>query len=114
AIAFLRRLGIGIPENGAQGGLLRVAGASAIARVYSPNPDTSVGGTFGVAFPGVPAEKRAKSEAWLYGLRQDGTSRSNVAVTNVITTGDATSNFELQVYRPGFAKIQKTLGRSLK
>jgi len=114
ALAFIRRQGLGIPEDGPQGGLLRVAGASAVARVYSPNPDTSVGGSFGVAYPAVAADRRAKTEAWLYGVRQDETSRANLAVANAITSGDALATFEAQIFKPGFQRVVKTLGRSIR
>lgn len=114
AIDFLRRQGIGIPDTLPQGGTIRVVGASALARVYSPNPDTSVGGTFGLSFPAVRAEKRGKTEAWLYGVRQDLTARTNVAVANAVFGGDTASTFEVAVFPPGGVTPRKTVTRTLR
>jgi len=83
ALAFLRSLGLAIPDDGsAKGGTLLVTGASAQARTYSPNPDASVGGTFGVSYPAVPPDAQAKTSAWVFGLRQDADARSNLAVAD--------------------------------
>lgn len=38
------------------------------------------GGTFGVAYPALVPAEAAFSEAWVFGLKQDGLSRSNLAV----------------------------------
>lgn len=114
AIDYLRRLGIGIPETLPQGGTIRVVGAAALARVYSPNPDAAVGGTFGLSFPAVRAEKRAKTEAWLYGVRQDITARTNIAIANAIFQGDTTSTLEVAAFQPGGVVPRKTVTRTLK
>ena len=53
AIDYLRGLGLPIPATGNQGGTLLVSGAPALARTSNPNPDASVGGTFGLAYPAV-------------------------------------------------------------
>lgn len=112
-IAFLRSRGLAIPEGGTNGGTLRVTGASAYARVYSPNPDPAVGGTFGVAFRSVPSSSRANTEAWIYGLRQDGETRSNVAVANAIPFGDARYTFEVTVLDASRNLPQKTFVKVL-
>lgn len=82
AIAFLRDLGLAIPATGNQGGTLLVSGAPALVRTSNPNPDASVGGTFGVAYPAVGAAGRATGEAWVYGLRQDADARTNLAIAD--------------------------------
>lgn len=114
ALAMLRRLGLGVPDSGPQGGTLRVSGAAALARVYSPNPDTSVGGTFGLSFPAVPSARRAHTEAFVYGLRQDGASRSNVAVANTVVTGEQASTFEVAIFAAATGGMVKSFTRSLK
>ncbi len=88
AIAFLREAGLPIAE-GPQGGTLLVEGAVAQSRTFSPNPDASVGGTFGVSYPALDAASRAQSEAFVFGLRQDGRSRSNLAIADARIGGDA-------------------------
>jgi hypothetical protein len=82
AIAYLRGLGLPIPASGNQGGTLLVSGAPALARTSNPNPDASVGGTFGLAYPAVGTAARAKAEAWVYGLRQDADARTNLAIAD--------------------------------
>ena len=89
AIAYLRGLGLAIPAAGSQGGTLLVSGASALVRTSNPNPDTNVGGTFGVAYPAVAASARATAEAWVYGLRQDADARTNLAIADA-RAGDGT------------------------
>ncbi len=88
AISYLRALGLGIPADGKQGGTLSVSGAAALARTFNPNPDSAVGGTFGLAYGAVPASERARSGAWVFGLRQDDAMRSNLAVADARTAGD--------------------------
>lgn len=48
----------------------------ASARTFSTSP---LGGTFGVAYPAITPSQAAVSETWVYGLKQDGLSRSNLA-----------------------------------
>ena len=82
AIDYLRGLGLPIPAGGNQGGTLLVSGVPALARTSNPNPDTGVGGTFGLAYPAVGAAARAKGEAWVHGLRQDADARTNLAIAD--------------------------------
>ena len=49
----------------------------ASARTFSMSPS---GGTFGVAYPAIVPTQAALSETWIYGLKQDGLSRSNLAL----------------------------------
>ncbi len=88
AIAFLSGLGLPIPTTGSQGGTLLVAGAVAQARTSNPNPDTTVGGSYGLSYPAVRAAARAHGEAWVYGLRQDADVRTNLAIADA-RAGDA-------------------------
>jgi glucose/arabinose dehydrogenase len=51
----------------------------ASARTFSSAPE---GGTFSVAYSALPPPALALAEAWVFGLKQDGTMRSNLALTN--------------------------------
>jgi glucose/arabinose dehydrogenase len=53
------------------------AGFHASARTFSTSPG---GGTFGVAYPAIAPSQAAVSETWIFGLKQDGLSRSNLAL----------------------------------
>jgi hypothetical protein len=111
AIDYLRSLGFPIPPGGNQGGTLLVSGASALVRTSNPNPDTSVGGTFGVAYPAVAASARATAEAWVYGLRQDADARTNLAIADARVGDPATVDYVIELYEDvrGFAPPVETL-----
>jgi hypothetical protein len=115
AIAFLRGLGLPIPDDGlSHGGTLLVTGAVAQARTFNPNPDTTVGGTFGVSYPAVDASARAKTAALVYGLRQDADARSNLAIADARTSGgDMDYVIELFDVDTGAADPVSTLHTSL-
>jgi hypothetical protein len=70
----------GPPTN--VGGTLLVRGAVALARTSNPNPDASVGGSFGLAYPALGAAARARTECWVLGLAQDDATRSNLAISD--------------------------------
>ncbi|HEX7614429.1 MAG TPA: hypothetical protein VF554_04025, partial [Thermoanaerobaculia bacterium] len=97
ALAYLRGLGLAIPATGNQGGTLLVAGAVALARTSNPNPDTTVGGSYGLSYPALAATARAKSEAWVYGLRQDANVRSNLAIADA-RIGGASVSYVVDVF----------------
>ncbi|MBL8112327.1 MAG: hypothetical protein JNK60_05545, partial [Acidobacteria bacterium] len=114
AIAFLRSNGVPIPSGAAVGGTLAVSGASALARTFNPNPDATVGGTFGVAYPAVPAEQRARRSALVFGLRHDESVRSNLALADA-RAETATREYVIDVYDGDHASEAPafTLRRSL-
>jgi hypothetical protein len=91
ALSYLRGLGLAIPATGKQGGTLLVSGAVALARTSNPNPDTAVGGSYGLSYPALASAARAKSEAWVYGLRQDADVRSNFAIADARIGGGSVS-----------------------
>ena len=66
----------------ARGARSLVRGAVALARTSNPNPDASVGGSFGLAYPALGAAARARTECWVLGLAQDGATRSNLAIAD--------------------------------
>jgi hypothetical protein len=49
-------------------------------RTFRP---ASAGGSYGLFYPAVTTAEATRDEAWIYGLRQDGLTRSNLAVANV-------------------------------
>jgi pseudomonalisin len=98
ALSYLRGLGLAIPTTGNQGGTLLVAGVVAQARTSNPNPDTSVGGSYGLSYPAVAASARAKGEAWVYGLRQDADVRSNLAIADARAGSSGTVTYVIDVF----------------
>jgi hypothetical protein len=98
AIEYLRGLGLAIPPTGNQGGTLLVSGAPALARTSNPNPDATVGGTFGLAYAAAGAGARATTEAWVYGLRQDADARTNLAIADARSGSPAGVTYLVDVF----------------
>jgi len=115
AISYLRGLGLAIPAAGNQGGTLLVAGAVALARTSNPNPDASVGGSYGLSYPAVSESARAKREAWVYGLRQDADVRSNLAIADARAGNSASVTYVVDVFDAdtGSTSPVQTLNRAL-
>ncbi len=115
ALSYLRGLGLAIPTTGDQGGTLLVAGAVAQARTSNPNPDATVGGSYGLSYPAVAASARAKGEAWVFGLRQDADVRTNLAIADGRAGNGATVNYVIDVFDAdtGSATPVQALIRSL-
>jgi len=100
AIAYLRQLGIPIPESGNHHGTLKV-------RFFGlPTPDeaavsvrttTAVAqGRAGVAYPGVPMASLSDFQGF-YGLRQDASYRTNLALQNAGEAQDGDITLEVYV-----------------
>jgi Domain of unknown function (DUF4185) len=102
-----------IPQAASQGGTLLVGGGVAVlVRTSNPNPDASVGGTFGLAYPASPIAARASAEAWVYGLRQEDTARSNIAIADARVGDPAVVSYAIDLYDSvaGNGSPVKTLG----
>jgi len=104
AVAELRReVGISIGNEDAAS----YAGALSISVQGVPLSDIYVGartaaqsplaGQFGLFTPGVPSGFESFSEAFIFGLQANATTRSNVAVANAATSG-ASITLELQAF----------------
>lgn len=97
-IAYLRGLGIPIPAAGNAVGTLRVtfsnlhaaSDAAITVRTTTPVPTTAPTGRAGLAYPGVPplGLLAPGTKAYLCGLKQNATDRTNVAVQNAGGPGD--------------------------
>ncbi len=97
AISFLRAGGLAIPGGGANvaGSLLVKAPAGTSVGVLVAGARTYTGstlrpGTFGVYYPGLTAAESADGPAWVHGLQQNASMRSNVAFVNVGDAGAVT------------------------
>ncbi len=104
AIAFLRQQGVAIGPAGAASyaGSLSVqfqtAGAPSAgfagARTSAP---ALGGGEYGVFYPAFGISEGASAEAWVFGLQETSSVRSNLAVDNMGNVGGALT-FHLEVY----------------
>lgn len=102
AIAYLRQLGVPIPEAGNQGGTLRVRfsglsspeEASVLVRTTTAVPE----GRAGLLYAGVPRESLLEGPAYLCGLRQDATDRSNLALQNAGDSGSGDITLRVRVF----------------
>ncbi len=91
ALEGLRALGMPLdPPGPPQGGSVRIAcpvygsGSDprplvASSRTFAPAPG---GGRYGVSVPGVPEDRLATSQAWVFGLQETAATRSNLALVN--------------------------------
>ncbi len=95
AIGFLRGLGIPVPASGNVGGSLIVRAAGGNASSFAAGARTFIGaaggGTFGLFYPGATLADSAATVAYVQGLQQGSTQRSNLAVVNRGDAGDAIS-----------------------
>jgi len=93
AIPHLRALGVNVgPAGGSYAGSVTArfsvsaqpVNGFAGARTKSPGQPQ---GSYGVYYSGLAGEQAVPSEAWVFGLKQDGDTRTNVAVANAETGG---------------------------
>jgi len=90
ALDHMRRKGIGIGPKGGDfaGGLfVRYSGGTGTVAGYSGARTAAASrtgpGGYGLYYPTTPVSRSAAGDAWVYGLVQDASSRSNVAIANV-------------------------------
>ena len=102
AIAYLKSIGIPIPDSGDRGGTLAVRftglescceGAVAI-RTTTPVPN----GRVGSAYAAVPTTMALTETAYLCGLRQNFRDRSNVAIQNLGMPSDGDITLRLTIF----------------
>jgi hypothetical protein len=90
AISYLRSRGVPIPDSGNRVGTLRVsftglssASAAAVTvRTTTPVPPTAPTGRAGLAYAGVAVPQLLTGTAYLCGLRENASDRTNVAIQN--------------------------------
>lgn len=101
AISYLRSRGVPIPDSGNRVGTLRVAfsglsnpsAGGATVRTTTPVPAGGAPtGRAGLSYAGVPVYRLLTGTAWLCGLRQNASDRTNVAIQNAGSSdqGDVT------------------------
>jgi hypothetical protein len=73
-----------------------LAGIAVGARTLNPNPNGS--GRFGLFYPAMPFGSSSANSAWLYGLQQNETNRTNLAILNTGEVNDDTDAFEIDIY----------------
>jgi hypothetical protein len=114
AMEYLRALGIPIPDTGSRGGTLKVhfsAPSSTMELGVMARTTTPAGeGRVGLAYAGEPESITLAGTSYLFGLRQDGVDRSNVALQNTGGPKDGEVVLRLTVYSgdPG-DPVSKTL-----
>jgi len=102
AISYLKSLGLPIPDDGNRGGTLKIRfwGIGAFSDVAATVRTTTAvtGGRAGLSYPAVPLISTLTVPAYLFGLRQNATDRSNVAIQNVGTEEEGDVTVSLTVY----------------
>jgi hypothetical protein len=116
AIDFLRQRGLDI---GARGGESHAGAvgvqfsrdgipAQGFAGVLTATPAPQ-GGRYGLFYNGIPVSHAAAGDAWVYGLQQDDTSRSNLAVASAGDAGEPVT-CRLEVYDGDTGRLAGQLG----
>jgi len=102
AISYLKSLGLPIPDDGNRGGTLKIRfwGLGKPSDVAATVRTTTAvtGGRAGLSYPAVSLTSTLNVPAYLFGLRQNATDRSNVAIQNVGAEEDGDVAVSLTVY----------------
>ena len=101
AIEYLRSLNVPLPATGNRGGTLRVTfsglASPTSGAVTARTTSLVSGGRAGLAYSGIPSTSLLSGPAWLYGLRQNGADRSNIAVLHAGGPTDGNVTLRLRV-----------------
>ncbi|HVN79623.1 MAG TPA: hypothetical protein VMW38_11550 [Terriglobia bacterium] len=104
AITYLKTLGIPIPDSGNRGGTLQIhfwgidSALDVAATVRTTTQVTN--GRAGLSYQGVPPTGALSKPAYIFGLRQNATDRSNLAIQNAGTDADGDVDLSITIY-PG-------------
>lgn len=102
AIAFLARLGAAIPASGNRGGTLAVgiSGVPSLSDVaVTVRTTTAVAnGQAGLAYGGTPVWKTLTGTAYVCGLRENASDRSNLALQNAGSPADGSVTLRVTVF----------------
>jgi dienelactone hydrolase len=102
AIAYLKSIGIPMPDSGSRGGTLavRFSGLSSSSQggVTVRTTTRVAGGRAGLAYAGVPNSTALTATSYLCGLRQNASDRTNVAVQNAGTPAEGDVVLRLTVF----------------
>jgi len=101
AIAYLGRLGVGVPATAPRGGTLAVAvsGVASLSEVAATVRTTTAvaNGQAGLAYGGIPAWRALAGAAYVCGLRENATDRSNLALQNAGAPADGNVTLRVTV-----------------
>jgi len=82
-----------------------VSGLSVAARTASPGG----GGRFGLYYPALPDVRTSSPQAWLFGLRQDAETRTNLALLNLGDRDTEDANFTVEIFDGTTGALARTL-----
>ena len=111
-VQYLRDHGIGgiaAPGNSISGALFVTGDISSLflgARTSTPGG----GGRYGLFYVAVPYGLASTTDAWIYGLRQDGQNRSNLGLVNTGETNGNPDTFNIDLYNGVTGVKVTTLG----
>ncbi len=108
AIEYLRSRGVPLPASGNRGGTLLVEFLGTGGAVTVRTTTSVSGGRAGLAYAGIPIASGLTSSAYLCGLRQNATDRSNVAIQNAGDPSQGPVVLRLTVYSGGPATPAST------
>jgi hypothetical protein len=71
-----------------------LSGITVAARTSTPGG----GGRYGLFYPALPEGETSLAEAWIYGLQQNSTNRSNLALVNTGEVDKSPARFQIELY----------------
>lgn len=86
------------------GGMNPFSNAAIGARTWSSGD----GGRYGLFYPATPADGASVDSAWLYGLQQNESNRTNLAILNTGEAGDDDDVFAVDVYDGATGRLVHT------
>ena len=112
AIAYLKSLGVPIPDSGDRGGTLSVQVHNLVSSldfaITVQTTTTEPEGRAGMAYAAVSPSEALNSAAYLFGLRQNTSDRSNVALQNMGNPDQGEISLRVTVFS-GDPPFQETL-----
>jgi hypothetical protein len=102
-------VGIGPPGNSTTGALFVTGDTTSLflgARTSTPGG----GGRFGLFYVAVPYGLASTTDAWIYGLQQNGQNRSNLGLVNTGETNGSPDTFNIELYNGETGVKVTTLG----
>ena len=103
--------GIGPASNGYVGALFLTSGDGDLSGVVAGARTSAPGGggKYGLFYPATPFGGASSGESWIYGLRQDASNRTNLAIVNTGEAGGDEDGFEVDVWDGASGRLVRTV-----
>lgn len=116
--AYLRAQGIaGVPAEGTAlvGAVFATVDSGDVSGLFVGSRTSSAGGggRYGLFYAAVPKGLAATTSAWIFGLKQDGLDRSNLALVNTGEADGSTDGLRIEIFDGVTGQLVKSVDASL-